>query len=80
MEDFHKLFALVGGQLGFPYEKRAVDYLLARHYAPINRPLRACQPRDILLQVKYYCQYLGLPQRLTPEAIDFACENYFSVM
>ena len=36
--------------------------------------------RDILLQVKYYCQYLSLPVRLTPEAIDFACENYFSVM
>jgi len=80
LEEFHKLFALVGNRLGFAYEKRAVDYLLAKHYAPANRPLRACQPRDILLQVKYYCQYLGQPHRLTPEALDFACENYFSVM
>ena len=80
LEEFHKLFAMMGKHLGFPYEKRAVDYLLAKHYAPHQRPLRACQPRDLLLQVKYYCQYLDLPIRLTPEAIDFACENYFSVM
>ncbi len=80
LEEFHKLFALVSSRLGFTYEKRAVDYLLAKHYAPSKRPLRACQPRDILLQVKYYCQYLGQPSRLTPDAIDFACENYFSVM
>lgn len=80
LEEFHKLFALVGSQLGFSYEKRAVDYLIARHYAPNGRPLRACQPRDILLQVKYYCQYLDQPARLTPEALDFACETYFSVM
>lgn len=80
IEEFHKLFALVGSRLGFSYEKRAVDYLLAKHYAPYKRPLRACQPRDLLLQVKYYWQYLGQPARLTPEAIDFACENYFSVM
>lgn len=80
LDEFHRLFALVGSHLGFAYEKRAIDYLLAKHYAPANRPLRACQPRDILLQVKYYCQYLGQPVRLTPDAIDFACENYFSVM
>lgn len=80
VDEFHKLFALVGTKLGFAYEKRAVDYLIARHYTPVKRPLRACQPRDILLQVKYYCQYLGQPVQLSPEAIDFACENYFSVM
>ena len=80
LEEFHRLFALVGNHLGLGYEKRAVEYMLAKHYAPVKRPLRACQPRDILLQVKYFCQYLGHPPRLTPEAIDFACENYFSVM
>ncbi|MBS0201639.1 MAG: AAA family ATPase [Planctomycetes bacterium] len=80
LEEFHKLFALVGNQLGFTYDKRAVDYLIARHYAPTRRPLRACQPRDILLQVKYFCQYLGHPPQLTPDALDFACETYFSVM
>ena len=80
LEEFHKLFSLVGNQLGLGYEKRAIDYMLTKHYAPVKRPLRSCQPRDILLQVKYYCQYLGQPVRLTPEAIDFACDNYFSVM
>lgn len=80
LDEFYKLFALMGAKLGLGFDKRAVDYLLSRHYAPVKRPLRACQPRDILMQVKYYCQYQGQPPRLTPEAIDFACENYFSVM
>jgi hypothetical protein len=80
VDEFHKLFVLMANQLGFTYEKRAVDYLLAKHYTPVQRPLRACQPRDILLQVKFFCQYNDLPIRLTPEAIDFACETYFSVM
>lgn len=80
LDEFQKLFAMMASKLGFAYDARAVDYLLAKHYVPIKRPLRACQPRDILLQVKFFCQYNDLPVRLTPEAIDFACENYFSVM
>ena len=80
LDEFHKLFALVANQLGLVYDKRAVDYLISKHYLPVKRPLRACQPRDILLQVKYFCQFQGQQFRLTPEAIDFACENYFSIM
>lgn len=80
LDEFHKLFAMVAAKLGMAYDRRAVDYLLSKHYLPTKRPLRACHPRDILLQVKCFCQYQGQPARLTPEAIDFACENYFSVM
>jgi hypothetical protein len=66
--------------LGFQYNKAAVDYLIEKHYKPINRPMRACQPRDLLLQVRNYCMYNNMPKLMTPEAFDFACENYFSIM
>ena len=79
-EDFHKLFQVMAPNLGFKYDASAVDYLLDTHYRPVNRPLRACQPRDLLLQVRNYCLYHSLPKSMTPEAFDFACENYFSVM
>lgn len=79
-EEFHKLFQVMAPLLGFQYDKSAVDYLVATHYKPIQRPLRACQPRDLLLQVRNYCMYHCLPKVMTPEAFDFACENYFSIM
>lgn len=79
-EDFHKLFQVMAPNLGFKYDAQAIDYLLDTHYRPKERPLRACQPRDLLLQVRNYCLYHELPKTMTPAAFDFACENYFSVM
>lgn len=79
-EQFHKLCEIMAPNLGFQYNKAAVEYLIEKHYKPINRPMRACQPRDLLLQVRNYCMYHNLPKQMTNEAFDFACENYFSIM
>ncbi len=79
-EQFHRLCEIMAPNLGFQYNKEAVDYLLEKHYKPINRPMRACQPRDLLLQVRNFCMYNNMPKLMTPEAFDFACENYFSIM
>ena len=65
---------------GFAYDKRAVDYLIKKHYHSVGRPFRACQPRDLLQQVKNFCTYKRESKRLSPEAFDFAVDNYFSVM
>jgi predicted ATPase with chaperone activity len=79
-EQFHKLCEIMAPNLGFQYNKAAVDYLIEKHYKPTNRPMRACQPRDLLLQVRNYCNYNNIPKVMTPETFDFACENYFSIM
>lgn len=79
-EDFRKLFEIMCKVVKVPYHPAAVDYLLEKHYKAVNRPMRMCQPRDLLLQVKNYCLYNDLPVELKPEYLDFACENYFSVM
>ncbi len=79
-EQFHKLCEIMAPNLGFQYNRAAVEYLIDKHYTPVNRPMRACQPRDLLLQVRNYCMYHNLPKVMTPEAFDFACENYFSIM
>ncbi len=78
--DFRKLFEIMCKVTKVPYQAGAVDYLLEKHYKSVNRPMRMCQPRDLLLQVKNYCLYNDLPVELKPEYLDFACENYFSVM
>jgi hypothetical protein len=59
---------------------KSVDYLIEKHYRPVGRPFRCCQPRDLLAQVRYYCLYHSLQPELRPEYLDFAVENYFAVM
>jgi hypothetical protein len=79
-EDFRKLFGIMCKVLKIPYLQDPIDYLIERHYKPINRPFRNCQPRDLLLQVRNYCLYHDKPIELKREYFDFACEVYFSIM
>ena len=80
LEEFTALFELMAPLTGFEFNKEAYDHLIKMHYQAANRPFRACQPRDLLLQVRNYCTYKQIPKKLTPEGFDFAVENYFSVM
>jgi len=79
-ENFRKLFEIMCRVLKIPYNPAAVDYLIDVHYRPVNRPLRNCQPRDLLLQIKSFCQYNELPIEMKNEYVDFAVDNYFSIM
>ena len=80
VENFVKLFKIMCGVYKFEWKPELIQWLIEKHYVPTNRPLRNCHPRDLLLQVQNYCKYLKQPQLLTEEALDFACENYFSIM
>jgi DNA-binding PadR family transcriptional regulator len=79
-EEFRKLFELMCPKLGFTYDSRPIDHLIETHYKAVNRPFRACQPRDLLMQVKNFCMYLKQEPALTAEYLDLAVENYFAVM
>ena len=78
--EFRELFKFMSPKLGFEYNQEAIDYLIERHYKRVNRPFRACQPRDLLMQVRNHCLYQKLPLSMSPEFFDYAVENYFSVM
>src|SRR6266496_4456674 len=60
-----------------PYDDRSLDYLLAKWYKPDDRPLRMCQPRDILLQMTSIAKYNMETISLSADLIDAACETYF---
>ncbi|GIW87996.1 MAG: hypothetical protein KatS3mg108_2320 [Isosphaeraceae bacterium] len=78
---FRQMFERIAPRLGFErFEPAAIDYLIDKHYHSVGRRFRACHPRDLLLQVKNYCTYHGLPLELKPEYLDFAVGNYFTVM
>lgn len=78
--DFRKLFEIMCKVTKTPYDPGPIDYLIKKHYLPVERPFRNCQPRDLLLQVRNYCLYNGKKVELKNEYFDFAVDNYFSVM
>jgi hypothetical protein len=79
-EEFRELFRMFAPKLGLEHDEAAIDYLIEKHYRAADRPFRFCHPRDLLLQVYNYCTYQQSPLALSPERLDEACENYFSVM
>lgn len=79
-DEFRELFVLMAEKLQVQFDQAAFDYLIEHHYRRVNRPLRFCQPRDLLLQIRNYCVYHSVPAAMSPESIDRAVENYFAVM
>lgn len=79
--DFRAMFAMFADRLGLEaIEPGAIDHLIECHYRQPGRPFRACQPRDLLLQVRNYCLYRDLAPRVSAAALDAAVDNYFTVL
>ncbi len=79
-EEFHKLFELYADRYKCEYRAEVVDYLIDTHYRPTNRPMRRCQPRDLLGQIRNYCTYNSLPMEMKPEYFDRVVRSYFTVV
>jgi hypothetical protein len=79
-ESFRKLFEIMCRVTKIPFRADMIDYLIEKHFKPLGRPMRNCHPRDLLLQVRSYCYFNSQPLELKPEYLDFAVENYFSIM
>ena len=77
---FHALFQIMCQKIDIAYDRDAVDHLIKNHYTKASRELRACHPRDLLLQVRNYCLYEEIELKLTSESMDFAVACYFSVL
>ncbi len=66
------------GKLGLEYRDEAVEQLLVKHYGEAGRQMRYCQPRDLMLQVRAFCEFHDLPLVLSAKALDVAVRNYFA--
>jgi predicted ATPase with chaperone activity len=75
---FKELFRRQAAKLGFPFRPDAVGHLIDHHYKARSRPLRFCHVRDLLLQVRSYCEFHERPLDLTPDNLDIAVKNYFA--
>ncbi|MGB4741202.1 MAG: AAA family ATPase [Fuerstiella sp.] len=79
-EEFRELCGIMSRVLNFEERPECVEHLIKNHYLAVNRPFRLCQPRDLILQVRNYCNYHQKPLEISNEAFDFAVANYFSIM
>ena len=79
-EEFHLLFRIFSKTVHMDYRAEAVDYLIDHHYTQAGRPLRRCQPRDLLTHIANYCEYHELPIEMGEEYLDRAVDVYFTVV
>ena len=79
-DEFRKLFELICGKMGIAFNAESLDYLVTTHYKQAGRKFRCCQPRDLLLQVRNMCLFEKKPPELRRDYLDYAVENYFSIM
>jgi predicted ATPase with chaperone activity len=80
LDEFKSLFKYIAKSLHCEFRQEAVDHLVEKHYKPTKRPLRRCQPRDLLYQVRNYCVYNSLPVEMRPEYFDRVVPSYFTVV
>ena len=71
--------ALEVARASFPFVRRFAPHLLDE-LTGMAESSGVAIDQVMLLQVRNHCVYRKAPLRLTPQAFDFAAENYFSVM
>jgi hypothetical protein len=64
---------------GLNFSEEGVRQMLERWWVG-GRPLRMCQPRDLVEQVVAIARYKGVPLDLSDiQLLDQACASYFAV-
>jgi DNA polymerase III delta prime subunit len=76
-EEFIGLFRRNCEELGFPWRPQVVEQLLHGFFKANQLPIRRCYARDLLKQVKAYCNYRDEPLDLRLDYFKNACRNYF---
>ena len=61
---------------GVVLDQDSIDYVIGK-YANEGRPMKSCEPRDLLNRINDLCLFEGRSQQLTPELLDLAWQNYF---
>ena len=77
-DQWREIWRIMCRVLKVVYDDRALDYLLAKWFVPDARPLRMCQPRDIILQMIAIAKYNMETPSLSADLLDSACATYFT--
>lgn len=73
---YAEIFRRAAFAKGITFDQGNLEYVLAK-YEGDERPMKPCEPRDLLSRINDLCLFEGRPQQLTPELVDIAWRNYF---
>lgn len=76
--EFTSLFTELANELGSQCDEQVIGYLIDTHYREANRALRYCHPRDLLGQIRNFCEFHSRPFEVSRETLDVAVRNYFA--
>ncbi len=76
-EQFLNVFQIMAKKLDIEFDQATYDYMVKTHFVEKERGFRYCHPRDLLMQIKTFCEFDGRPLEMNEETIDTAAENYF---
>jgi predicted ATPase with chaperone activity len=74
--EFHEIFRRACADSELTYDAAAVDELISS-LEKIGRPLRPCDPGEIIQQIRWAAEYEGRAPHLDSAAVTQACRNYF---
>lgn len=73
---YGKIFQQYAEANGFSFESSQLNYLF-KLYEIDKRPLRACEPRDLIQRCSDLCKYEDRPRILVDDLLNLAWRNYF---
>jgi hypothetical protein len=71
-----EIFKRAASATAITLDEVSLNYVLDK-YVTEKRPMKPCEPRDLLNRVNDLCRFEGRPFHLTPEVVDIAWRNYF---
>lgn len=77
-EQFRTIFIAACQARNIEFNEESFNYLLRKYYDEVNRPLRACHPRDLLKQVVNFAIFRQEPPVMSIELVDKAAGSYFA--
>jgi predicted ATPase with chaperone activity len=75
-EAYVEILRRAAAQLDIVIDQEVLGYVLTK-YSIEGRPMRSCEPRDLLNRVADICVFQGSQLKLTPDLIDLAWRHYF---
>jgi hypothetical protein len=73
---FGEIFRRAAASRRLTFDEAILKYVLHK-YGTEGRPMKSCEPRDLLNRIADICHFEGIPLQLSPELIDTAWANYF---
>lgn len=76
IEVYKTIFRMECEKKKLQYESKDIDFIIQKYYRRVNRPLRACDPRDITDLIVDHCAFNDLPRQITREIFDAIASVY----